>query len=105
MNTDQNHTPAEVATSIEKLSRRVRTHTRILEGRALSHGHNENLADVAARHDQQHATLAALVKELAQWEAVRDEQATPAAPPAPEQADGYDVPVDPMDDLQCDSCQ
>jgi hypothetical protein len=25
--------------------------------------------------------------------------------PATDQVDGYDVPVDPMDDLQCDSCQ
>jgi hypothetical protein len=36
---------------------------------------------------------------------VMDENGTLVAGQAVDQVGGYEVPVDPMDDLQCDSCQ
>jgi hypothetical protein len=110
MNTDHNNTrdtetePAEVARTIERLQRRIRTRSRILTGEGLAHGHGESAEQVAARDAEQRATLDELTVQLSYWESIRDHQSE-AAQAVPSATFDYVVPVDPMDDLQCDGCQ
>lgn len=100
MTTNQNPTPADVAAHIDRLSRRIRTRARILQGNNF--GHNPNPETIATFRAEQNAIQAGFISELAHWEGVRDQQQRTAA--ATDVAE-YVVPVDPMDDLNCDSCQ
>lgn len=106
MSTDQNDTPdpASVAKTIETLARRIRTRSRILTGEGLTRGNAGNPAQAAAWEAEQRAGLDDLRAQLAHWEDIRDQAAAESAPPAATTFE-YIVPVDPMDDLQCDSCQ
>jgi DNA-binding transcriptional regulator YiaG len=113
MSEDQNITTspareaAEVAGKIETLTRRIRTRSAILSGEALAHGYGINPAQVTEWEAEQRAVLDDFASQLSYWEGVRDQHAA-SRPPAAAFASGtleYVVPVDPMDDLQCDSCQ
>ena len=54
-----------------------------------------------AAKSTQREVLDDFAAQLSYWEGGRDQQAASRLPAAAE----YVVPVDPMDDLQCDSCQ
>jgi DNA-binding transcriptional regulator YiaG len=107
INTSTAREAAEVAGKIETLTRRIRTRSAILSGEALAHGYGINPAQVTEWEAEQRAVLDDFASQLSYWEGVRDQHAA-SRPPAAAFASGtleYVVPVDPMDDLQCDSCQ
>jgi len=110
MNTDQNNTrdtatdPAEVARTIKTLERRIRTRSRILTGDGFARGFGERAEQIATRDAEQRTKLDELTTQLTYWESVRDRQAE-AAQTVPAATFEYIVPIDPMDDLQCDGCQ
>ena len=95
------HSPETIDSNIERLTRRIAVRSRILTG---NHGHNPNPARVAQFEAEQHAILDQFAAELAYWHAARDALATTSTTKAEEPYE-YVVPIDPMDDLQCDSCQ
>ncbi|QNE46134.1 hypothetical protein F1C58_03885 [Glaciihabitans sp. INWT7] len=93
--------PATVARHIETCARRIRFRLRILSGHGFTVGHGRNPLG-PEWYAEQHAALDDFAAQRTYWESIRDQQAAEAHP-APEGE--YIVPVDPMDDLQCDSCQ
>jgi hypothetical protein len=101
---------AEVAGKIETLTRRIRTRSAILSSEGLAHGYGTTPPSVTAWQAAQRAVLDDLASQLSYWEGVRDQHAASRPPAAASAAFAsgaleYVVPVDPMDDLQCDSCQ
>jgi hypothetical protein len=109
INTSTAREAAEVAGKIETLTRRIRTRSAILSGEGLAHGYGTNPAQVtewkAEWEAEQREVLDDLASQLSYWEGVRDQHAASPPPAAASAALEYVVPVDPMDDLQCDSCQ